>query len=293
MTVPNTRQIEREFWNAFRSECDIVFNYRKKQQEAYKKELQTYLQSKVALCEQAEILINSEQRAIKIRPQLQQLKEEWNTIKADWNSLDKHHKKTKTTEAVDDRFEKACQQVERYYQIQQAAEQRQQLNLLKQKADFCVEIEQTETFLPSQQQDKSNWLTMTQAAWEKHPKLENTELEALIEQRFQQACAAVLTEKQKTDRETLKKKQTLCIRMEILAGIESPSEAAQTRLAHQVARLSAAMREGEKASLEPQAEAQKIEQSWYLSGAVSKEQAANLEQRFGNACHAFYLRYQN
>jgi len=56
VTVPNSHRVEREFWNTFRYACDVVFNYRKQQQEAHKKELQVYMQAKMALCEQVEAL---------------------------------------------------------------------------------------------------------------------------------------------------------------------------------------------------------------------------------------------
>ena len=71
--------------------------------------------------------------------------------------------------------------------------------------------------------------------------------------------------------------------MEILAGVESPPEAAGERLAYQVDRLSAAMSRGLKEqSIEPQAEAEEIEQRWYLTAAPS-EQTQELEQRFQKA----------
>ncbi len=276
VTVPGERRVEREFWTSFRSACDVVFDQRKQQQEAHKKQFQAYLDSKIALCEQVEACL--EQDAIKTAiGQMKKCQEEWNNIKADWKNLDRNtlRRKAKTSEAVDDRFAKACEQVEKQYYAQLGAERREQLDRLKQKAALCVELEQAETL---------DGLSTVQAAWAEIPPLENADLEAAIERRFQQACTGA----PKVSEDALKNKENLCIRLEILAGIDSPPEAAKARLAHQVARLSAAMGGAElEESREPQVEAEEIEQSWYLSGAAPSDQTARLEQRFRKACEAF------
>ena len=292
VTVPGTRSAEREFWKAFRKACDVVFDYRKQQQEALKKELQTYLESKVALCEQVEALISSESEVIKTAPgQVKKLKEEWKKIKSHWNKtgVATQNKKIKATEAVEDRFDKACKQVEMRYQAQLITERREQLDQLKFKVAFCVELEQAGSNIQELVQEEPDWLSITQTAWAELPKLEDADLEAAMEQRFQQACAVVLTDDEPdVSEETLKNKETLCIRMEILAGIESPPEATEARMAYQVARLSEAMSGGERKTVDKQTEAEEIERNWYLSGIVAPEQTRSLEQRFNNAWQAFY-----
>ncbi len=287
VTVPGNRRVEREFWNAFRGWCDVVFNHRKKLQDAHKKELQGYLKSKIVLCEQVEALSNSKGDAIKQAPaKIKTLKEEWKKINIDWNHMGNMRKKVRATEAVEERFEKACQQVERQYQAQLAAIQREQMEKLKLKAAFCVKLEAPETL--AQFQEEPDWLSKAQAGWTTLPQLESVDLEAAIELRFQEACAAASSDSSSVNELTLKTKETLCIRMEILAGIESPPEAAQARLAYQVARLSAAMSGGERESREPQQEVNEIELSWYLTGIPQSDKTANLEQRFSKACEAFY-----
>lgn len=294
VTVPGSRRIEREFWKTFRSACDEVFNHRKQQQDAHKKILQAYLESKISLCKQVEALANLEGEAIKTAPSfVKKFKEEWNNIKLDLNKVGNTlHKKAKATEAVEDRFDKACQQVERQYQSQLAVERRQQLDLLKQKASFCVELEQAETIARQQVLEEPTYISLIQTAWANLPKLENIEWETLIEQRFQKACVmATSVDEQPFHQDALENKETLCIRMEILAGVESPPEATQARLAYQVARLSAAMSSGKRESVVPQANAEEMERDWYLSNAVPGDQTQSLEQRFSKACQAFYSRY--
>jgi len=287
VTVPNNRSIEREFWKAFRKASDTVFNHRKQQQEEHKKELQVYMKAKIALCEQLEALATSESEEItNVHNQLKNFKEEWKNIKADWSNKG-NRKKAKATEAIEDRFKKACQEIQIQYQAHLAVEQRKQIDLLKQKSAFCIEIEANKSTL-LRAQNEPVWSTTVQAAWAELPKLQEAQLESAIEQRFQHALTAALADEKTGNEETLKEKETLCVRLEILAGIDSPSEATQARLAYQVARLSAAMEEGKKDLKEPLAEVEEIEQCWYLSGAVSREQTLPLEERFEKARQAFY-----
>ena len=286
VTVPNSRRVEREFWKTFRYACDVVFNYRKQQQEAHKKELQVYMQTKIALCEQVEALAKDD--AIENAPnQLKEFQEKWRNTKADWNKMGSSlRKRAKATEAVEDRFRKAFQQVEEQYQFHLAAKRREQLDRLKQKAAFCLELELADMVAQIQAQEEP--AATLQTAWDKLPKLQDVDLETAMEQRFQQACTATLTGTQNVSEETLKEKEILCVRLEILAGIDSPPEATSTRLTYQVARLSAAMSDGQREFKDSQDEVEEIEQDWYLSHAVSPEQTRLLEQRFNKACEVFY-----
>jgi len=295
VTIPGNRRIEREFWQTFRSACDEVFNYRKQQQEALKKEIQSYLESKIDLCKQVEALANLEGDAIKTAPsQVKTLKQEWKKIRLDGNKSKAGplRKKAKATEAVEDRFDKACRQVDRAYQAQLVAERREQLDRLKQKSDFCVELEQADTLARQEAQDDPEWLNVVQAAWDQLPKLDDVDLETAIEQRFQEAYRALATGESNISKEALTNKETLCIRIEILLGIDSPPEADQARLAYQVSRLSAAMGGEERKIVDKQTEVEEIERNWYLSAAPS-DQTARLEKRFRQICEMFYSQAQH
>ncbi len=277
VTIPHkSRRVEREFWNTFRNSCDIVFNYRKNQQEAHKKELQAYLKSKIALCEQVEALADLDNKAIKTAPsQVKKIRTEWNAINAEWQKLAQptmRSRKVKANEAIEERFETACQKIEKLFQSQLFAERREQIELLKKKAALCVQIEQKAPMS----------LAEIQTTWASYDKLEDAKLEAAIEQRFQQACAG----KTIISDNALQMKEKLCIRMEMLAGIDSPPESSKTRLAYQVERLSATFH-GEIESVEPQIEAEEIERKWYLTPAPPSS-VLRLEERFNKASEAFY-----
>lgn len=279
VTIPGSRRIEREFWNSFRDTCDKLFNYRQQQIDEQSSELQAYLDQKTAICDEIDRIINDDSIII-TSDQLKTFRDQWQDIKADWNQIGNiaRRRKAKAVETVEKRFETVYKKLKNRYKKQLANEQRDQLDQLRQKAALCVEVEQATEFDDT-----------IQNRWQELAALQNSDFEHAIQQRFQQACDALSNAKDIVDdAKLLKEKQTYCIRMEILAGIESPPEAAQARLAYQVDRLSAAMSgSGNKTNMNPQQEAQEIEQAWYLSAAMSREQTEILEQRFQRACQAF------
>jgi len=275
VTVPGSRREERQLWREFRKACDVVFEQRKQQQETAQRELQTHLEQKVALCEQVEALAKSIGATVKTAPsQIKQIQEEFKNLNAG---------PKKAGDPLDRRFDNACRQAYRQIELQRQAqlvtEQQQQLEWLRQKAACCVKLELS-NLTPEE-------IAVVTADWERLPKLDQVELETTINQRFQN----VRTGQSVPQPETLKLKKTWCIRLEILAGIESPSEEVEARLAYQVARLSEAMSGGEKTRVKDKlTEVQDIEKAWYLSGPVPSDLAATLEQRFVRAREAVYAR---
>ncbi len=285
VTVPNSRQIEREFWNEFRGTCDIVFDYRKQQQETHKKELQSYTDERVSICEQIETLANSETGDL--ITQLKVFKHEWREVKKKWEHINTEkggRRKSKKNDVIEVRFDKSCRQVEKQHKSYLLQERRKELDLLKQKAALCIEVE-----INNEVPVESDWQEVIQAKWLALSKLQNQDLETAIEQRFQQAQQKLLANEKSVNLAGLKEKETLCVRMEILAGIESPAEATKARLAYQVARLNAAINDGQKEVKRPQQKVEEMEQLWYLTSiGVGNDKTANLEQRFELAGQAFY-----
>lgn len=277
VTIPGSRRIEREFWTSFRGSCDKLFNYRQQKIDEQSNELQAYLDQKTAICDEIQLIVNDDSIVI-TSDQLKKFRDQWQNIKADWKQIGNiaRRRKAKAVETVEKRFEAVYKKLRNQYQKQLANELRDQLDQLRQKAALCVEIEQATEFDDA-----------IQNRWQQFAPLQNSEFETAIQQRFQKACDAIKNgEDIVDDAKLLLEKQTYCIRMEILAGIESPAEAAQARLAYQVDRLSAAMTGGEKTSMNPQQEVLEIEQNWYFSAAVSREQTQILEQRFNKALQA-------
>jgi hypothetical protein len=83
----------------------------------------------------------------------------------------------------------------------------------------------------------------------------------------------------------LQKKQALCLRMEVLAGVESPPEYAQQRMALQVSRLSASFNGGDRvqAGKPSPDEIREVQLKWCLTGLLPPARNQVLEARFERA----------
>lgn len=271
VTVPSDRRIERQLWKNFRTTCDIVFERRKEQQEERRREQQTVIEEKTQLCEQVEALAKLTGEVL-----IQQAPAALKKLQSTWREGPPVPRRQ--GELLDKRFRTACEQVATLLRAASAAEVRSQLDLLQQKAALCHRLEQLEAAAKAEQ------LATLQAEWSALATLQDASDEALIQSRFEQATQADTV----ADAMVQKQRETLCIRMEILAGVESPPEAVEARMAYQVARLSEAMSGGVVNNQDKQTEAQEVERDWYLLPPTGTPQADRLEQRFAIATKAFY-----
>jgi len=288
VTVPGNRKEERRLWKQFRETCDKVFDRRKQQQDELEKTRQTNLDAKQAVCEQVESLVHVEGEAVKTL--LVQLK----TLQGQWKELGLIPKKE--VGKLDKRFANACKQVELYYQSSIIAEQREQSARLKQRAALCTELEQLwyqqKTFLD--QEIVQNRFVEIHRQWRELPLLSEVAVGKMMIQRFERVSQAIQQNLPFTeDTAGLKARETECIRLEILAGVDSPPEAQEARLAYQVARLSEAMTGGNMVSTDKFTEVQEIERNWYLTDFLATaEQVTYLESRFNKAIEMFYAKSQ-
>jgi exonuclease SbcC len=74
-----------------------------------------------------------------------------------------------------------------------------------------------------------------------------------------------------------KRREQICLHLEILSGVDSPPEWEKQRLAFQVSRLAGHMADGESDPLETDPQ---LEREWYLCGPAPASSAAALEERF-------------
>jgi hypothetical protein len=283
VTVPGNRREERRLWKQFRNVCDAVFNRRKQQQDELEQERQNNLMAKQTLCDQIEALVSLEGEAAKtILGQLKKFQVQWKEI----GLVPK-----KEAGKIDKRFATVCKHVESYYQAYRAAEQRQQLQQLQQKASLCTELELLWIQQTSQEDSiVQSRLAEVQTRWQELPPLADTEVEKMITQRFERVISALQQNQPvEMDQSELKTRETWCIRMEILAGIDSPPEAQEARMAYQVARLSEAMTGGNIVSTDKFADVRELEKNWYLTRFLTM-QTTNLENRFSKAIEAFYAK---
>lgn len=279
VTIPDDkRSVEQSLWKAFRQPCDSVFAKREQLKVEQEQAIIESFQQRALLCEQIEALSQLTGEAVKTIPkQLQDLQAQWQQIPTIPNQYQTDKEWQKQSKELKDRFTSVVKKARIAYPSQLARFEHEQFSLLTQKARLCLELEQATDLEPT-------LVDSVRERWTHLPTLIDAQLEAGIQRRFETACAGQTT----CAPELLKYKETLCIRMEILAGVESPPEIQQARLEYQVMRLSEAMSGGEKVTNE-QEDAQSIGHKWYLTG-IRAPHVAELERRFAKACDAFYAR---
>ncbi|MEZ5672841.1 MAG: DUF349 domain-containing protein [Thiotrichaceae bacterium] len=272
VSVPSDRKVERELWKKFRDTCDAVFNMKSDIRKQKDQELQQQQEAKEAICAEFEVFVKSvDDEQLKYAPsRAKNLRLE---LMDNIGALPK-----KTAEALEKRFKNASKRLdERYHQLVMD-EQRKQLDLLKYKAELCAEIEHASI------DEVAEVVARVKQVWANLPSLVETALESGIQRRFELACQSAGNTVFLPN--ALKDKEELCIRLEILVGVDSPPEAKEARMAYQVKRLSEAMTGGNLDS-EPAAdkttELHNIERAWHLVGAVPNDVAQRLDQRFYHA----------
>ena len=294
---PAARREEQELWNRFRGACDMVFERRNQQKEAAEAERRANLDRKNALCAQVEDLASLPDESLaSAQGQVRKAQAEWDTV----GPVPKQE-----AEAVENRFAQACERFSERQRAYVEAMEQDELARVKQKAGLCAELEALADSDDAGAEPARERVDVAQGAWELIPPLQD-HLEQPMLKRFQHACSLALTAPGERpadlaqERQTnLEAKETLCIRMELLAGIDSPPEASQARLRYQVSQLSQGMRQGRgdreprvQPSRRPRDEALYIELAWHQIGLLPPGHAEPLQMRFQHARDAFYRQEQ-
>ncbi len=268
-TVAGRPGEENRLWQRFRGACDAVFARRHAAAEARVRGAEENLRSRRAVCEEITHLSSLDLGAGELEQAFSELRERW-------EALAHLEVPTKTLPGLERAWRDA--QATGRTAIKRAHEERERRELdgLRQRAHLCAELEaQAGTGAVA-----AETLERIETDWAALPPLRDRRLAEAIAGRFAQAAQAGDKDLAGRYGESLKKREELCLRLEILAGIDSPEGLAAERLAFQVSRLSEHMREGIPDPLEG---AESLEIAWYLSGPVPPERAAGLELRFERA----------
>ena len=277
VTVPARRQQENALWQTFRAACDAVFLRRKEQQDARHETEKHNKTNKQQLCEQLEDLTKSGMAELDdaVR-QCRRISEEWQASgpvsKRDSPSMDK-------------RFATARHAFQAHAEVLREADVQAQLEQLQKKSGYCVEVEQLLELVDPAVARAS--LDVLEKCWTEMPPLQDAATELAIQTRYEKAKRALLDGGAQRDelvselQANLVRRQELCLRMEILAGVESPPELQQARLEFQVNRLAEAIGQGSGDKVGKMAE---IQREWYLSGGAPANQEKTLQGRFEIAC---------
>ena len=274
-TVLATRKEEDQLWRKFRGACDDIFKQRDQQQHALKRSLSDNENALQDICRQLDDLASvTADNVIVAQQNLGRLTDQWQQI-------------TEVPAAAAKRLGKqyraACRRATLAIEQAQRECNRRQLEQLRDKAALCTELESAllTTVLTAGE------LAAINQRWQQFELLD-AETETAIARRFDLANRAAGREPaaERTLHEGLQSnlndKNALCLQLEILAEIDSPSEFTKDRMAFQVQRLAAAMG-ARQTHAEPSDDVADIDQlirRYWLSGAVPSAQHATLEDRF-------------
>jgi len=238
------RKADQKLWKKFRKACDTVFSKRDEASVVQKQEANEVIQVGRKLCDDFNLLLESD--TIIDKSHINNFKKEFESLQtsAQGNALRQQSQKLQ----------------KRAYQIikeQVSMSHRQMLNEMRRLADLCQALESGKI---STDELTTQWSTNETA-------LDAPLLLAMEQRRDGNASIS------EQDAETL------CIQLEILAGLDSPPESAQARMAYQVQRLKRELAEGNKETRSTQEQLDDLMVAW-LSVPVSNP---DLLSRFSRA----------
>lgn len=263
-------RVDQSLWKEFRSYCDQVFERRSKQNQAGKIQEQAFLKEADLLCRDIEIAASNRSEATEPISN--------SKLKQARSSFDSLNLPQRASTALRQRFTTACTAYEEAL-IEQEIAARQAVTVeLKRRATLCCILESCPS--ASAADDAIQ-------AWQNDAKQElPRELDKRITQRWEFAqtiTATTATEVVELQQTNLKEAQLLCIKVEILAGIDSPAEALPLVMEYQVSRLNKGLSRRERETKSLQEQRKELQIDWYCLGPLPCECIADLSQRFESA----------
>jgi hypothetical protein len=279
VTVACRRQQENALWQEFREACDAVFARRQQQQNARHETEKHNKAQRQQLCEQLEGLTAS------TLVELDDAVRQRHRIVGEWQASG--HVAKHDRAGLDKRFEKAQHAFQVHAEALREQAAQAQLGQLQKKAGCCRELEQL-LEQPDPDAVRSQVETL-EKQWTELPPLQDVATEQAMQARYEKVRCALLEGGEQREqllselRGNLAARKELCLRMEILAGVDSPAEAQQARMELQVKRLAEAMGQGSESPLGNRAE---IQREWYLTGAAPATEEQVLQARFEKVMQA-------
>jgi hypothetical protein len=261
--------IDRRLWREFRSACDAIFDRRDSVRSEADQERQERLVRARAICDEVEALVADEAMDIAgIDARLHGLREEYRRLRP----LPREE-----AESLLERLNASERVLAERRHREGRAQEESALAALRERVQLCTQCEQAA--LAGDAAGEEPW----EERWRALAELPAS-AQAALEERWQRALAA--NEGQPfTDEElaaNLEARRELCVRMEILAGIESPPDEQAYRMNLQVKRLADGLAAGLQQSLAEQVQA--VELEWLGVGpALPVDQAEAFAARFERA----------
>lgn len=284
---------EGKLWTRFRAVCDNVFNERQAQFDFAAEERRNHLTHKETLCELVERMSELSGEELKsAHSRFDEVKAEWQTVGEVPHEANK---------AVESRFAAACRHYEQALRKQAQREAHAGRENLYRKHELCVQLEVLADALLNKQvssQEAAEQLAKAQQAWaDLADKTQGGDVDHALQERMSSGEADVIAliddagqfdkaHHQQLQQVALSQKTEWCLALEILAGVESPAEYEQDRMAMQIQML--AHKHGHDIDRDAQlaSSIHDIESRWYSAQSPSALETIQLERRFQQARQA-------
>ncbi|MCF6210422.1 MAG: DUF349 domain-containing protein [Gammaproteobacteria bacterium] len=274
-----------ELWRRFHAACDAIFTERKRERAAHNEATHEQVGIRRQICEQIEMAASAHGDEFRLA------RHAVDAANAQWQAAG--HLPKREMDRLERRYRAACGKFEQRLQAERQAQREQAQQCLRDKAALCQSLE---------------WLADQQLATGRDVTQLTAEREALSHQfdalaevpgamgkgvaaRYRRALAwldrlvdkeadlAALQAELTAEREAATQHRLeLCLQLEIAAGIESPADYRQARLAYQVALLAEQMKSGLHPSLDEQLQGLSLD--WYATAAAEESRSSDISERF-------------
>lgn len=236
-TVTGRQRDENALWQEFRAAADAIFARREEQYQARNAELDENLTTREAICSELAAAMEQAADADALRAALREQDRRWR----DTESLPMPKPKLA---ALDRRWRETLDAAESKLAQLAARARWSGVSTLAGQARWCDEtarrlVGETADAPPDEQALRSEWQTLTAAGQASAPLAEAAELVFAAA-----GDAEARGPLQQRMQESTERRSTLCLRLEVAAGVESPAELEQERMALQVERLKERMGTG-------------------------------------------------
>ena len=251
-----------KLWKKFRKACDIIFEKRQENIEQKNQHNAEILREKEAICENLEALNQQPLNRKDLEKAFLDIRNLWNELEPKIKSLSKE---------VNQRYKIAEQSYHRKINLLINNEQLHQLEIIRQKADLCTQLENTDNTTDAVIED-------FRSQWHAIESLPST-LELLLQKRFEQALENINKDKNTLIEQEIINKRHFCLKSEILLGKESPENEQQLRMETQVELLNSNLghHPGEELDIEHISDFD-LQLQWFEFSNYSQDQ--ELEERF-------------
>ena len=275
VTVAGRRREENALWERFRGACDVVFAKRQEVFDAERESASAGIKVREGLCQQVEALLQVSAADSK------QAERDLHRLQGEWARVERAPQRE--ADALEKRFSGLVRRFAKHQRALATQAQQAQLGIMHSKATLCHEAE---SLAPSATTTDPAEAEAMRKRWQALPAFSDEKIEADLLSRFELALAAqtradpaggAAIESQAAN---LHEREALCLRLEILLGVDSPQQYAAARMAYQVERLSNALKQRSGASSDS---AEALLRAWCLIGPAPMQHAEALETRFQRA----------